>query len=53
MEGIIVEIEIDGALSDAVVLSGVLDDGLKEVRFEVEDLDNSRAGSDVKLICSV
>ena len=38
MEGIIVEIEIDGALSDAVVLSGVLDDGLEEVCTEVQDL---------------
>lgn len=39
MEGIIVEIEVDGALSDAVVLSGVLDDWLEEVCTEVEDLD--------------
>ena len=38
MEGIIVEVEVDDALSDAEVLSGVLDDGLEEVSLEVKDL---------------
>ena len=38
MERVIVQVEVDDALPDAVVLSGVLDDGLKEVGFEVEDL---------------
>ena len=38
MEGVIIQVEVDDALSDAEVLSGVLDDGLEEVRLEVEDL---------------
>ena len=38
MEGVVIQVEVDDALSDAEVLSGVLDDGLEEVRLEVEDL---------------
>jgi len=38
VERVIVKVEIDDALSDAIVLSWVLDDGLKEVSLEVEDL---------------
>jgi hypothetical protein len=38
VECVIIEVEVDDALSDAEVLSWVLDDGLKEVSLEVEDL---------------
>ena len=38
VESVIVEVEVDDALSDAEVLGGVLNDGLKEVGLEVEDL---------------
>ena len=38
VERVIVEVEVDDALSDAVVLSWVLDDWFKEVSLEVEDL---------------
>lgn len=38
MESVIVQVEVDDALSDAEVLIGVLDDWLKEVGLEVEDL---------------
>ena len=31
VESVVIKVEVDGALSDAEVLSGVLDDGLKEV----------------------
>lgn len=38
MEGVIVKIEVDDALSDAEVLSGVLDHRLEEVSLEVQDM---------------
>ena len=38
VEGVIVQVEVDDALPDAVVLRRVLDDGLEEVGLEVEDL---------------
>jgi len=38
VEGVIVKIEVDDALSDAEVLSGVLDHRLEEVSLEVQDL---------------
>ena len=39
VEGVIVEVEVDDALSNAIVLRGVLNDGLEEVSFEIEDLN--------------
>ena len=39
VEGVVIQVEVDDALSDAEVLSGVLHDGLEEVRLEVEDLN--------------
>lgn len=38
VESVIIEVEIDDALSNAEVLCRVLDNGFKEVRLEVEDL---------------
>jgi len=38
VEGVILHVEVDDALPDAVVLITVLYDGLKEVRLEVQDL---------------
>ena len=38
MEGVVIQVEVDDALPDAVVLRRVLDDGLEEVGLEVEDL---------------
>ena len=42
MEGIIIQIEVDDALSDTVVLVLVLNNWLEEVAFEVEDLKSKR-----------
>ena len=39
MESIIIQVEVDDALPDAVVLRGVLNDRLQEVRLEIEDLN--------------
>jgi hypothetical protein len=39
MERVVVQVEVDDALPDAVVLSRVLNDGLQEVRLEVQDLE--------------
>ena len=47
MESVVIKVEVDGALSDAEVLSGVLDDGLKEVRLEVEDLWVENKGTEM------
>ena len=44
MEGVILHIEVDDALPDAVVLITVLYDGLKEVRLEVQDLEGTERG---------
>ena len=41
MEGVILHVEVDDALPDAVVLITVLYDGLKEVRLEVQDLEGT------------
>ena len=41
VEGVILHVEVDDALSDAVVLVRVLYDGLKEVRLEVQDLEGT------------
>ena len=38
VESVIIQVEIDDALSNAEVLCRVLDNGFKEVRLEVEDL---------------
>lgn len=38
VEGVIIEVEVDDALPDTVVLRRVLNDGLEEVGLEVEDL---------------
>ena len=42
VEGIIIQVEVDDALSDTVVLVLVLNNWLKEVGFEVEDLKSKR-----------
>ena len=47
MERIVVQVEVKDALPDAIVLSGVLDDRLKEVGLEVEDLKFSQTKSHV------
>ena len=44
MEGVILHVEVDDALSDTVVLIRVLYDGLKEVRLEVQDLEGTERG---------
>ena len=44
VEGVILHVEVDDALSDAVVLITVLYDGLKEVRLEVQDLEGTERG---------
>ena len=44
MEGVILHVEVDDALPDAVVLITVLYDGLKEVRLEVQDLEGTERG---------
>ena len=42
MEGIIIQVEIDDALSDAIVLVFVLNNWLKEVSFEVKYLSDKQ-----------
>ena len=44
VEGVILHVEVDDALPDAVVLIRVLYDGLKEVRLEVQDLEGTERG---------
>ena len=41
VEGVVLHVEVDDALPDAVVLIRVLYDGLKEVRLEVQDLEGT------------
>ena len=41
VDRVIIQVEVDNALSDAVVLIWVLDDGLKEVSFKFEYLQQS------------
>jgi len=40
VKGIIIEVVVDDAATDAVVLGSIFDDGLLEVGFEVEDLNS-------------
>ena len=42
MEGVIVEVEVDDALPDAIILSRVLNDWLEEVGLEIEDLNKKK-----------
>ena len=44
VEGVVLHVEVDDALPDAIVLIRVLYDGLEEVRLEVEDLEGTERG---------